>query len=165
MIFDRPKKNIKDTMLNKWKKTVSQGNTSIFQNKKNPVFLQEKFHEMASHAIWQSRGPLVALGSDEAELPKSQQESLNKNRFKSMPTYVYLWYWLYLYIQKNVFSFYSYHFLSAHLHWSFFCFQMPLGKAMLHWSSMAVAEEAAVVTPVLRTFGKGKDVDKASQRK
>ena len=46
-----------------------------------------------------------------------------------------------------------------------FCFQMPLGKAMMHWSSMAVAEEAAVVTPVLRTFGKGKDVDKASQRK
>ena len=37
---------------------------------------------------------------------------------------------------------------------------------MMHWSSMAVAEEAAVVTPVLfGTFGKGKDVDKACQRK
>lgn len=35
----------------------------------------------------------------------------------------------------------------------FFGFQMPLGKAMLHWSSMPVAEEAAVVTPVGKPRG------------
>ncbi len=42
---------------------------------------------------------------------------------------------------------YSYHFLSAHLfliHWNV---KMPLVKAMLHWSSMPVAEALAVVTP------------------
>ena len=166
MIFDSPKKKHQRPEVKQiWKKLCHRETQSIFQTKKSPFFLQEKFHQW--HPMPFGKVAVLWLHLDQSRLSCL---SRSKNLWTKIdsnlcpPMYTYGTDYTYIYKKMCFHSIHIIFYLPISID-PFFCFQMPLGKAMMHWSSMAVAEEAAVVTPVLRTFGKGKDVDKASQRK